>query len=109
KSTFSVPNLPSRISTSCPAPIPSALRPRPTPCIPSTRPFAVGGKRWKDYPQSRSCVPRCHRACPSSTLENGLSHIGRNTKRELARGPAKECTSRNVCVLRSHPLELAGQ
>ena len=53
---------------------------KPRPCIPSTRAFPAGARRWKDYPQSRSCVPHYRRVRRLSTPENGLYHIGQNIR-----------------------------
>jgi hypothetical protein len=80
KTTFSVPNSRLRTSTCCQASIHLASPRKPRPCIPSTRAFPAGARRWKDYTQSRSFVPHYHRAHRLSTPENGLYHIGRNIK-----------------------------
>ena len=69
-----------RTSTCCQAPIHLASPRKPRPCIPSTRAFPAGARRWKDYPQSRSCEPHYHRARRFSMPENGLYHIGRDIK-----------------------------
>jgi hypothetical protein len=64
----------------CLAPTRSVSPPRRRPCIPSIRPSAAGGGRWRACRPSRSFAPRCRSGLPLSTRENGPCHTGRYTE-----------------------------